>query len=52
MHDLVTGNDNSSGWLLDIDFVTPDGDDIASVGNEEFYGSVLASVLAKALKGM
>lgn len=53
MHELVNGNgQDSDGWLLDIPLVTPDGDDIASAKNQQFYGSILASVLAKALKGM
>lgn len=51
--DLVFGNGQDlDGWLLDIPFVTPDGDDIFSKNNQAFYDSVLASVIAKSNAGM
>lgn len=51
--DLVFGNgDNFSGWLLDLPFATPDGDDIFSDDNQYFFGSILWSVKAKADAGM
>lgn len=51
--DLVHGNGgNLSGWLLDIPLATPDGDDVFSVNNQDFYGSLLWSVFAKGNAGM
>ncbi|KIM83371.1 hypothetical protein PILCRDRAFT_819610 [Piloderma croceum F 1598] len=51
--DLVYGNGgNLSGWLLDLDLVTPDGFDVFDSNNQAYYGSVLSSVLAKAAKGI
>ena len=51
--DLVYGNGGDlTGWLLDLDLVTPDGIDIFSDQNQAFYGSILWSVVAKANKGM
>lgn len=51
--DLVYGNGNDlGGWLLDLDFVSPDGDDILSDKNQAFFGSVLWSVVSKANKGV
>ncbi|KAG6830791.1 hypothetical protein H0H92_014640 [Tricholoma furcatifolium] len=53
MNDMVLGNGGDmEGWLLDIPFVTPDGDDIFSDNNQAFYGSILWSVIAKASKGI
>jgi lysophospholipase len=51
--DLVHGNgDNMTGWLLDIPFATPDGLDVFSEGNQNWYGSILWSVFAKAGAGL
>ncbi|KAF4620337.1 hypothetical protein D9613_000636 [Agrocybe pediades] len=51
--DLVFGNGKElSGWLLDIPFVTPDGDNIFSDKNQAFYGSLLWSVVSKANQGI
>lgn len=51
--DLVFGNgDNLTGWLLDLPFATPDGDNIFSDDNQYFFGSILWSVKAKADAGM
>ena len=49
---LVFGDSRLSGWLLDIDLVTPDGDNIFSKRNQDYFGSVLGSVMAKAKTGM
>ncbi|KAF8161040.1 phospholipase B [Crassisporium funariophilum] len=52
--DLVYGNSDQGldGWLLDLPFVTPDGIDILSDGNQAFFGSILWSVIAKAKTGI
>ncbi|PSR76524.1 hypothetical protein PHLCEN_2v8427 [Hermanssonia centrifuga] len=52
LEDMVFGNDQLSGWLLDIDLATPDGDDLFSEKNQYFYGSILWSVIAKANKSI
>jgi len=50
--DLVYGNGNDlQGWLLDIPLATPDGLDVFSKKNKEFYGSILSSVYSKAGTG-
>lgn len=47
------GNGNNlTGWLLDIAFATPDGDDVFSEYNQYFFGSILWSVMSKADTGM
>ena len=51
--DLVFGNGNDlSGWLLDLPFVSPDGDNIISDLNQAFYGSILWSIIAKDAQGV
>ena len=51
--DLVFGNGQDlGGWLLDLPFVTPDGDNLLSDRNQAFFGSILSSVIAKANEGM
>ncbi|KAF8906593.1 phospholipase B [Gymnopilus junonius] len=51
--DLVFGNGNElDGWLLDLPFVTPDGDNLLSDKNQAFFGSILWSVIAKAGQGV
>ena len=50
---LVFGDGQGwDGWMLDLPFVTPDGSNIFSDGNQQFFGSVLWSVMAKAKTGM
>jgi lysophospholipase len=49
---LVFGDENLSGWMLDLPFVTPDGTNLFSDENQWFFGSVLWSVMAKAQTGM
>ena len=49
---MVFGNDQLSGWLLDIDLATPDGLDLFSDKNQYFFGGLLWSVIAKANKWM
>lgn len=46
------GGNGTSGWLLDIDLATPDGLDLFSDKNQDFYGSILWSTIAKANKWM
>jgi lysophospholipase len=52
IEDLVFGNGDLSGWLLDLGLVTPDGDDVFSEKNQYFYGSLLWGVVAKGNAGM
>ncbi|KAF9013961.1 acyl transferase/acyl hydrolase/lysophospholipase [Cyathus striatus] len=50
--ELVFGDGNSrQGWLLDLDLVTPDGVNIFSKDNQDFFGSLIGSVKAKAAAG-
>ncbi|OCH93717.1 phospholipase B [Obba rivulosa] len=46
--DMVYGNDELSGWILDLDLATPDGFDLFNDENQHFYGSIVWSVMAKA----
>ncbi|KAJ6609839.1 phospholipase B [Mycena sp. CBHHK59/15] len=51
--DLVYGNGGDlDGWLLDLSFVTPDGDNLFSQDNQYFFGSILWSVISKAQTGI
>ena len=52
IQELVFGGPKSSGWMLDLDFVMPDGLNLFSEGNQAFFGSILWSVMAKAKTGM
>lgn len=53
VEDLVFGNGKDlTGWLLDLSLATPDGVNILSDKNQEYYGSLLWSVMAKAQTGM
>jgi lysophospholipase len=53
IEDLVFGNGQDlSGWLLDLPFATPDGDDILSDLNQAFFGSILWSIIAKDGQGV
>ncbi|KAF8894137.1 phospholipase B [Infundibulicybe gibba] len=53
IQDLVYGDgQDRDGWLLDLPFVTPDGDNLFSELNQYFFGSILWSVEAKAYKGI
>jgi lysophospholipase len=53
MNDLVVGNgDNMTGWQLHIPLVTPDGSDVLSEVNQQWYGSILWSVFSKAGTGL
>ncbi|KIK67069.1 hypothetical protein GYMLUDRAFT_37109 [Collybiopsis luxurians FD-317 M1] len=53
LSDLVFGNGKDlTGWLLDIAFATPDGDDLFSEDNQYFFGSILWSVMSKANTGI
>ncbi|KAF6762965.1 phospholipase B [Ephemerocybe angulata] len=49
---LVFGDGDRQGWLLDIPFVTPDGINLFSEDNQHFFGSLLWSVMAKAQTGI
>ncbi|KAI0766492.1 phospholipase B [Irpex lacteus] len=48
IEELVFGNDQLSGWLLDLDLAAPDGLDLFTDDNQYFFGSILWSVIAKA----
>jgi lysophospholipase len=51
--DLVFGNgDKMHGWLLDLPLATPDGADVFSKNNQEWYDSILGSIFAKGETGM
>ncbi|KAI0339795.1 phospholipase B [Trametopsis cervina] len=52
MQDLVFGNDQLSGWLLDLDLASPDGLDLFDTDNQYFFGSILWSVFSKAQKNI
>ncbi|KAF5389496.1 hypothetical protein D9757_004325 [Collybiopsis confluens] len=53
LSELVFGNGQDlSGWLLDLAFATPDGDDLFSEYNQYFFGSILWSVMSKANTGI
>ncbi|PPQ68206.1 hypothetical protein CVT25_015038 [Psilocybe cyanescens] len=53
LDDLVFGNGKDlDGWLLDIPFVAPDGDNLFSDKNQDFFGSILWSVISKANQGV
>ncbi|KIJ52232.1 hypothetical protein M422DRAFT_156921 [Sphaerobolus stellatus SS14] len=51
LYDLVKGNDQISGFLLDVDIVIPSGINLLDDGNQKYYGSVLSNVVAKANAG-
>ena len=51
--DLVFGNGaDLAGWLLHLPFATPDGSNVFSSSNQDWYGSILWSVVAKGQTGM
>ncbi|KAF9502000.1 phospholipase B [Pleurotus eryngii] len=53
VEDLVFGDGKDlTGWLLDLSLATPDGVNILSDKNQEYYGSLLWSVMAKAQTGI
>jgi lysophospholipase len=53
VNDVVYGDDrNLTGWLLDIPLATPDGSNLLSTLNQEWFGSILWSVIAKGITGM
>ncbi|KIJ68152.1 hypothetical protein HYDPIDRAFT_173810 [Hydnomerulius pinastri MD-312] len=46
---LVYGDGKSlSGWMLDLDLIAPSSINLGDVDNQEYWGSILASVEAKA----
>lgn len=49
---MYGNNGNLSGWMLDLDLVIPDGLDVFNSDNQDFYGSLLASIHAKASQGL
>lgn len=51
--DMVFGNGGDKpGWMLDFSLASPDGDDIFDDKNQEWYGSIIWSIMAKADLGM
>lgn len=52
IEDLVFGNDQLSGWILDLDLAAPDGLNLFTDDNQYFFGSILWSVIAKANQWM
>jgi hypothetical protein len=52
-YDLVFGDGNSlDGWKLDLPLASPDGTNLFSDLNQDFYGSLIWSIIAKANKGL
>jgi len=49
---VLGGGNNRDGWLLDLDLITPNGNNTSSDANQQFFGSILWSVMAKAQTGM
>jgi lysophospholipase len=50
---LVYGDGaNLSGWMLDLDLIAPSSIDLNDSDNQEYWGSILASVVAKANTSM
>ena len=50
---LVLGNGGDlHGWLLDLPLANPDGANVSSDGNQEWYDSILGSLFAKGRTGM
>lgn len=41
-----------SGWMLDLDLVAPSSLNLGDINNQEYWGSILASVEAKANTSM
>lgn len=51
--EMVLGAENNGdGWMLDLDLITPGGNNTSSDRNQQFFGSILWSMMAKAQKGM
>ncbi|KAG5642435.1 hypothetical protein DXG03_002781 [Asterophora parasitica] len=51
--DMVLGNGNDmEGWLLELSMATPDGINLFSDKNQEYFGSLLWSIRAKADTGI
>ena len=49
---MVNGNDELSGWILDLDLAAPDGLDLFNSENQHFYGGIVWSIIAKAALAM
>ncbi|TFK22575.1 phospholipase B [Coprinopsis marcescibilis] len=52
INDLVFGNNGLSGWMLDLSLVLPDGNNILTQANQDYFGSILWSVKAKGDAGI
>lgn len=52
MQDLVLGNENLAGWMIDMSLVLPAGISLTVGNNLVFYGDIEDSVEAKAQTGM
>ncbi|KAF9491645.1 FabD/lysophospholipase-like protein [Pleurotus eryngii] len=50
--DLVFGNKDLPGWLLDLDLVLPDGINMFDDKTQAYFGSILSSAVAKPAAGM
>ncbi|KAA1473978.1 phospholipase B [Dentipellis sp. KUC8613] len=50
--DMVYGNGDLSGWLLDLALATPGGADLFDDQNQHWFGSIIWSVIAKAHQGI
>lgn len=50
---MIFGNGgNLSGWILDLNLAAPDGLDLFDSENQDYFGSILWSVVAKANKSL
>jgi lysophospholipase len=51
--ELVYGNGgNLSSWMLDLDLIVPSSPSMTDSNNQEYWGSILASVESKANNGL
>ncbi|THH04642.1 hypothetical protein EW146_g10126 [Bondarzewia mesenterica] len=51
--DMVFGNGGDEpGWMLDLGLATPDGANVFDDKNQEWYGSLVWSIIAKASQGI
>ncbi|KAG2119615.1 phospholipase B [Suillus discolor] len=53
INELVYGNgENLSSWMVDIDLIVPSSPSVSDGNNQEYWGSILASVESKANNGL
>lgn len=53
INELVYGNgENLSSWMVDLDLIVPSSPSVSDGNNQEYWGSILASVESKANNGL